>query len=264
MKAAKRFPLRAKTGVPAAAHAFRSKGSRLGRASSIRWARNAELPNTGAIRGARGSLTLRFAGRKRGLSRCIGLPLQDSHGGKARPANGANLAHGRQVLLGVVGRSTGPGRSGVCATRALAREEPTARLGTDAQIAADRPQIPTIPGPTTMPAADAAFRLGMGKTRPLKHLPNPSCHAGGRGFESRRSRSIVEFGSAVRNSPASLDRHGGTGRVKRPSSPARPCAASGDRARAPRTAAARCQAGTRARSGLPAPRAATGRTPGPP
>ncbi len=55
-----------------------------------------------------------------------------------------------------------------------------------------------------------------------------------------------------------------TGRARRSSSRARPCAATGDRARAPRTTAARCRAGTRARSGLPAPRAAPGRTPGPP
>jgi len=37
-------------------------------------------------------------------------------------------------------------------------------------------------------AEDGSFRLGMGKTRALTHPLNRSCHAGGRGFESRRSR----------------------------------------------------------------------------
>src|SRR5918994_4432412 len=62
-------------------------------------------------------------------------------------------------------------------------------MGTAAQTADNRAQIALIRGATKTRAGDGSFRLGMRETPPRRCPLGRSCHAGGRGFESRRSRS---------------------------------------------------------------------------
>ena len=70
-------------------------------------------------------------------------------------------------------------------------------IGTSAQIARDLPQIAGILGLRPTAAGGAPFRLGIRASLPLRCPPARSCHAGGRGFESRRSRSPVPPATAA-------------------------------------------------------------------